>query len=239
MKVHVLAFATVADALGAQRRLDFADGATPRLSAVRDRLRAEAPQVFERTDLAWAIDGALVATGQDPLLADGCEVAILPPVSGGAPELERAPEPAPFVEPTSRAALVDGPIDIELVRSAVAARGCGATVLFVGTVRDTHNGRPVDSLTYTAYVAMALNALETLVDDLEANDNVRAAIVHRLGEVAAGDISVVLAIASAHREAAFRVGHDALERLKREVPIWKREHFADGDAVWREVESLT
>src|SRR5436305_12326699 len=86
---------------------------------------------------------------------------------------------------------------------------------------------------------MALEGLRRIVTDLEsAHESLRAAIVHRLGEVPVGEPSVVIAIASPHRAAAYDASRAALERLKAEIPIWKREHYADGGAEWREVEPL-
>ena len=86
---------------------------------------------------------------------------------------------------------------------------------------------------------MALEGLRRIVADLEAgHENLRAAIVHRLGEVSVGEPSVVIAIASPHRAAAYDASRAALERLKAEIPIWKREHYADGEAAWREEEPL-
>ena len=86
---------------------------------------------------------------------------------------------------------------------------------------------------------MALEGLRRIVADLEAgHENLRAAIVHRLGEVPVGEPSVVIAVASPHRAAAYDASRTALERLKAEIPIWKREHYADGGAEWREVEPL-
>jgi molybdopterin synthase catalytic subunit len=97
----------------------------------------------------------------------------------------------------------------------------------------------VARLTYAAYRPMAERTLGRIVADLEAaHEDLRAAIVHRLGEVAVGEASVVIAVASPHRDAAWAASRQALERLKREVPIWKREHYADGGAAWREEEPL-
>ena len=111
---------------------------------------------------------------------------------------------------------------------------------FLGTVRDQHGGRPVEKLIYSAYRPMALEGLERIVADLEAaHPDLRAAIVHRLGEVPVGEASVVIAIGSPHRAAAYEASRAALERLKAEIPIWKREHYADGEAAWREEEPLT
>jgi molybdopterin synthase catalytic subunit len=112
-------------------------------------------------------------------------------------------------------------------------------VVFLGTVRDNHAGKPVEKLTYSAYRAMALEGLRRIVEDLEAAaPGLRAAIVHRLGEVPVGEASVVIAVASPHRAAAYEASRTALERLKAEIPIWKREHYADGGVAWREEEPL-
>ncbi|MEM9554119.1 MAG: molybdenum cofactor biosynthesis protein MoaE [Acidobacteriota bacterium] len=229
MKIQVLAFASVAELLGAdQLDLELAPGS--RLSDLRRLLADRAPQLSTRGELAWAVDGALVR--DDPELADGVEVAILPPVSGGAP--------------STRVSLVDGPIDLERAQAAVAGPGFGAVLLFLGTVRDhtardERAGRVVEHLVYSAYRTMAQAKLETIVDELEraADAPLRVALVHRLGAVPVGAASVAIAVASPHREAAYEVSREALERLKREVPIWKREHYVDGAVAWREEEPLT
>lgn len=135
--------------------------------------------------------------------------------------------------------LVDGPIDVGAVEHRVADPACGAVLLFLGTVRDHHAGRRVTGLTYTAYRSMAAAALRRITAELEAGgERLRLAIVHRLGEVPVGEASVAIAAASPHRAAAYEASRQALERLKREVPIWKREHYAGGEAAWREEEPL-
>ena len=121
----------------------------------------------------------------------------------------------------------------------VADPSCGAVVVFSGTVRDSHRGRPVDRITYSAYRAMAQARLREIASRLERRyEGTRVAIVHRLGELRVGEPSVVIAVASPHREAAYAANREALERLKTEVPIWKREHYADGESRWREEEPL-
>ncbi len=172
-----------------------------------------------------AVGGQLAAGDRE--LDDGAEVALLPPVSGGAP-----------VAAPPRAELVEGAIDVADVASRVAEPRCGAVVVFSGTVRDHHQGRTVELLTYAAYRPMALETLERIAAELEAKADVRVALVHRLGDVPVGEPSVVIAVASPHRAAAYEASREALERLKREVPIWKREHYAGGDAAWREEEPL-
>ncbi len=141
---------------------------------------------------------------------------------------------------TARAALVTEPIDVAAAVAAVAGPGRGAVLAFLGTVRDAHAGRRVERLTYSAYRPMAEARLAAIVADLEStHPGLRAAIVHRLGEVPVGEPSVVIAVASPHRAAAYEASRTALERLKAEVPIWKREHYAGGGAAWREEEALT
>ena len=102
-------------------------------------------------------------------------------------------------------------------------------VVFLGTVRDHHAGRAVEKLTYSAYRRMAAEALAPDRGRTRSRaPDLRAAIVHRLGEVPVGEASVVIAIGSPHRAAAYEASRTALERLKAEIPIWKREHYADG-----------
>ncbi|HWM89935.1 MAG TPA: molybdenum cofactor biosynthesis protein MoaE [Thermoanaerobaculia bacterium] len=219
MKIRLLAFASAGDALGTtETELELPDGS--RVSDLRARLERDHPALTPLWPrLALAVDGHIA--GPDEPLPDGVEVALLPPVSGGS----------------SLAELVDGHIDVDRVVRSVEDPGFGAVVVFLGTVRKHHAGRQVEKLTYTAYRRMAADTLARIVSDLEAA-GLRAAIVHRLGEVPVGEPSVVIAVGSPHRAAAYEASRTALERLKAEVPIWKREHYAEGESVWREEESL-
>lgn len=224
MKIRLFAFASAGDALGtSEMDLDLPPGS--RVADLRDRLDRDHPglgPLWPR--LAVAVDGRVVS-GDEPL-TEGAEVALLPPVSGGTGE-------------PLRAALTDGPIDADRVTAAVSGPGRGAVVVFLGTVRDHHAGRRVEKLTYSAYRSMAVEGLRRIVAELEAaHPALRAAIVHRLGEVPVGEASVVIAVGSPHRAAAYEASRTVLERLKTEIPIWKREHYADGEAAWREEEPL-
>ncbi len=224
MKIRLLAFASAGDALGTgEMELELPAGS--RLADLRQRLDRDHPALGPLWPrLAVAVDGRIAPP--DTPLSEGAEVALLPPVSGGCDEADPAE-------------LVDGPIDAEWVAASVSGPGRGAVVVFHGTVRDHHAGRKVEKLTYSAYRPMAREALARIVEDLESDhEGLRAAIVHRLGEVPVGEASVVIAVGSPHRDAAYDASRTALERLKAEVPIWKREHYADGEAVWREEESL-
>lgn len=130
-------------------------------------------------------------------------------------------------------------LDAGALLAAVAAPGCGAQALFVGTVRDRHAGRAVRGIEYSAYERMATEVLATIERGLAAGSpGLRLRIVHRLGELAVGEASIVIAAAAPHRDAAFDACRNALERVKREAPIWKRERYSDGDSAWREEERL-
>ena len=227
--VHLVAFATAADAIGGgERDVELPTGAT--VADLRRLLEGEHPSLAAHWPrLAVAVDGRLA--GAAAPLPDGCEVALLPPVSGGS---GRGGETA-----AAQPRLVDGPLDVAAAVASVASPRRGAVVTFLGTVRDHHQGRPVERLTYDAYRPMAETVLARITAELEAeHDGLAAVILHRLGEVPAGAPSVVIAVASPHRAAAYEASRTALERLKREVPIWKREHYADGGTAWREEEPL-
>jgi len=237
MRVRLLAFASASDALGAgELELELPEPA--RVADLRAWLDARYPALAPLWPrLAVAVDGSIA--GADDPLADGAEVALLPPVSGGSGEAAAgAAAPRPRIE------LVDAPIDPRDVIARVASPSCGAVLLFLGTVRDHSRRRgeapsAVLKLTYTAYRPMARQALERIAADLErATEGLQVAIVHRLGEIPVGEPSVAIATAAHHRAAAYEASRQALERLKSEVPIWKLEHYNDGQAAWREEESL-
>jgi MoaE-MoaD fusion protein len=230
MKIRLLAFASAGDALGStETEIELPEGSTVAdLRALLDRDHPGLAPLWPR--LAVAVDGRVVKA--DAPLAEGCEVALLPPVSGGAPD-------ARLDLPRRRTALADGALDVPQALADVAGPSRGAVVLFLGTVRGSHRGREVERLTYSAYRPMAEKALETIAGDLEReHQDLRVAIVHRLGEVEVGEASVAIAVAAPHRAAAYQASRTALERLKAEVPIWKREHYSGGEAAWREEEPL-
>lgn len=231
MRIRLLAFASAADALGTgETAIELAEGAG--VADLRRELEARHPELVALwSRLAVAVDGEIA--GPETSLADGAEVALLPPVSGGSGKAVAEAPPRP------RALLTEAPIRVDDAVAAVARPSRGAVLVFLGTVRDQHRGRPVERLTYSAYRSMAEARLGRIEREIEAaGDDLGLAIVHRLGEVPAGEASVVIAAASPHRAAAYEASREALERLKREVPIWKREHYAGGDAAWREEEPL-
>jgi molybdopterin synthase catalytic subunit len=151
-------------------------------------------------------------------LQDGDEVAFIPPVSGGSG--------ARLFKVTA------DPIDPRDAENAVRHPSCGAVITFTGEVRDSARGQDVTALDYEAYAEAAEAMMGTIADEIEAEVGVdRIAIIHRVGVLSPGDASVVIAVASPHRDEAFGAARHAIERLKQIVPIWKKEHYADG-AIW-------
>ena len=125
--------------------------------------------------------------------------------------------------------LTDEPLDPVAVTDAVRRDGNGAVVTFLGTTRDNFGGKTVTRLEYEAYDAMAVKKLREVRDSLRADYGIAdIAIAHRTGRVDVGQISLVVAVASPHREAAFAACHEAVNRIKTVVPIWKKEWFSDG-----------
>jgi molybdopterin synthase catalytic subunit len=135
--------------------------------------------------------------------------------------------------------LTRAPLDSAAIAAEVAGPGRGAAVLFLGTVRDRHAGRTVVSIEYTGYEAMAESTLAAIERELAAEHaGLALRVVHRLGSLRVGEASLVIAAAAPRRDAAFEAARRALERVKREAPIWKLERYADGSSAWREEESL-
>ncbi len=131
------------------------------------------------------------------------------------------------------AELTHARIEVAPLLTAAAQPGCGAVNLFLGTTRDHHEGRRVLRLEYEAYDRMALAALAALEHAATARFALsHCFIIHRLGEVPVTEASVAVVVSSAHRGPAFEASSWIMDELKRTVPIWKKEFFADGDSHW-------
>jgi molybdopterin synthase catalytic subunit len=154
-------------------------------------------------------------------LADGAVVALIPPVSGGAPD---ALEAGVFE-------LRSEPLDPEACRRRVAHDACGACCVFTGCVRDTNRGRRVLRLDYEAYPELAAAEMERIFARCLAQHGapLRMLVQHRTGALAVGEPSVVVAVASPHRDHAFQACRFLIDELKQSLPVWKKEHYPGGE----------
>jgi MoaE-MoaD fusion protein len=164
----------------------------------------------EPEGLLYAVNREYADRGQE--LHDGDEVALIPPVSGGAFRVTEAP------------------LSLEAVAAEVADERAGAVATFTGTVRRQSRGREVTHLEYEAYAEMAEDVMARLAGDLEARyDLCSIAIHHRVGRLEVGEASVVIAISAPHRQDALAACKDAIDRLKETVPLWKKEVYEGGE----------
>jgi len=162
---------------------------------------------------------------------DGDEIALLPPVSGG---LEC--DPLELKQAGHYFALTRHTIDSRAVAARVQTGGDGAIVTFEGTVRNNTAGRATLCLDYEGYESMALRLMAQIGTEIAASHQItHIAMVHRLGRMLVGETSVAVIVTAPHRRAAFEAALEGINRLKKRVPIWKKEHFADGE-VWVEGE---
>ena len=225
MRLRVLCFGRLRDLLAPEIVAELSAPAT-----VDDLWRT----LCEQHSVLAPYDGAIaIAVNQcfatsSTLLAEGDEVALLPPVSGGLPE--------PVLPISSaHARLQRERIDPELL-AEIKNPEDGAVCLFDGIVRNHSRNRRTIYLEYEAYPAMALAGMEKLVLDALARFPVRdVRIVHRVGRLEIGETSVLIAVASAHRAAAFDACRWIIDTLKKTVPVWKKEFFEDG-ATWADGE---
>jgi MoaE-MoaD fusion protein len=164
----------------------------------------------EPPGLLYAVNREYVTRGHE--LRDGDEVALIPPVSGGA-----------FVLSTE-------PLDVAAVVAEAASDDAGAISTFIGTVRRHARGREVVRLEYEAFEEMAEPLLRSLADELTAKHGLcSVAIHHRVGVVEIGEPSIVIAVSAPHRAAAIEACHEAIDTLKQTIPLWKKEIYADGE----------
>lgn len=225
MRVNILFFGMLKELAGrASETIDVAEGAS-----VADVLRHYESQIPRLKDalpsLALAVNQQY--SGPETKLKPDDEIALLPPVSGGMPGSSAH---------LPHATIVRGIIDTQEVVAALKRGEDGAALVFEGVVRNQTRGRRTLYLEYEAYEEMALAQLEKLaVEALEKFQIRDVAIVHRLGRLEIGETSVLIAVASAHRAAAFEACRWLIDILKRTVPIWKKEFFEDG-AVWADGE---
>lgn len=151
-----------------------------------------------------------------------------PPHAATAPR-SRIPAPAGLLH----SAVTTEPIDVARLISVAQASGIGALSVFLGTVRDLNDGRPVSGMAYEAYEAMAQRELAAVASEVcDVTPGLRVAIEHRIGTLGIGEVSVAIVAAHAHRGPALDGARAIIESLKQRVPIWKCEHYVDGERAW-------
>jgi molybdopterin converting factor subunit 1 len=243
MRVRVLFFGMLKDLAG--KSSDWLD--VPEGAVVRDVLAHYESRISR---LKESLPSLAVAVNQQyadiqTKLSPDDEVALLPPVSGGSGKAADKksggqPEPTPDERGQPKdgryAAIVRARIDTQQALTAIKRGEDGAAVVFEGVVRNQTRGRKTLHLDYEAYEEMALRQMEALAQQALGQFQVRdVALIHRLGRLEIGETSVLIIVASSHRAAAFDACRWLIDTLKRTVPIWKKEYFADG-AVWADGE---
>ncbi|KAJ5116332.1 Molybdopterin synthase catalytic subunit [Penicillium angulare] len=130
--------------------------------------------------------------------------------------------------------LTYSPLDANTYLAHTSSPEAGANILFVGTTRDTFEGRAVSQLSYTCYPPLAMKTLTAIAEDaIRTHDLKGVSIAHRMGVVPIGEASITIAVSAGHRGAAWRAGEEVLEACKEKAEIWKREEFVDGGKEWR------
>jgi molybdopterin synthase catalytic subunit len=132
-------------------------------------------------------------------------------------------------------AITEERIEVESLLGKVATSSDGAFLLFLGIVRDHHEGRRVTGLLYEAYREMAEETLERIAGEAEERfETDRIVVLHRVGALAVGEVSTAIAVATPHREAAYSASRYIIEEIKSRLPVWKQERFVNGDVGWVE-----
>ena len=228
MRVRVLFFGMLRDLVGRPAEdAEFPQGAD--LRAVFESYAARFPRLRE---LASSI---VVAHNQQfadlsTNVTEGDEVAFLPPVVAGSPADTEIRQDGHYF------ALTRHSIDTRAVIARLLTGSEGAVITFEGTVRNNTKGRPTLCLDYEGYESMALKLMLQIGLELAGKYKVeRIAMVHRLGRLLIGETSVAIVVTAPHQGPAFEAAREAIDRLKKLVPIWKKEHFKDGE-VWVEGE---
>ncbi len=196
------------------------DGATVGEAAAI--LSEKYPRLGSSLGVRLAVNRTYVAL--DHVLADGDEVAVIPPVSGGTD--------------VDRVRLTRDVIDVQALAGEMQSNEAGAIITFVGTVRaEQADARTLAALDYHAYEDMALEQMAAIRRHAgEKFEILDATIMHRLGKLGLGEASIAIVVAAAHRAAAFDAARWIIDAVKADVPIWKKDVWADGETSWVEPE---
>jgi molybdopterin synthase catalytic subunit/molybdopterin converting factor small subunit len=214
----------------AEELLELEPGA--RLETVFDHYAARFPRLGEMSESILAARNQQFCS-RETVVVEGDEIALLPPVSGGAcrytHQIVEEPKGHFF-------ALTREPIDTGELRARLLRGEDGAVVCFEGVARNNRRGRPTLYLDYECYEPMAVKMMAQIGCELARAYSIgRIGMVHRLGRVGIGETSVAVLVTAPHRKAAFEAASEGINRLKHRVPIWKKEYFEDGE-VWVEGE---
>ena len=212
MRLNVRLFGTLRESVGTDlEQFEVPDSCT--VGQLRPKIAEGIPALAELGDRV-AVSVNFEIASNDHVLREGDEVALLPPVSGGA----------------GACSISDSPLVEADVAARVAGRDAGGVVTFVGAVRDHARGQEIDHLEYEAYPEMALREMDKIVEAVGKRwPGTRVAIAHRTGRLEIGEAAVVIAAASAHRAEAFEACRFAIDTLKETVPIWKKEVTPGGE----------
>lgn len=226
MRVRVLFFGQLKELVGrADDQLELAEGS--RLETVFAHYASQTPKLAALAASVAMARNQRFAPPDEPL-EDGDEVALMPPVSGGSPWLACNRRDGVF------AAVTEQPIDSRALVADMQGDGDGAVVTFEGVVRNHSLGRQTLFLDYECYAPLALRQLEAIGSDVLKRFEIHGiGLVHRVGRLQIREASVAIVVAAAHRQPAYEASLEAINAVKRQVPVWKKEHFADGE-VWVE-----
>ncbi len=233
IRVHIRFFAGHRDIVGQpEMTLVLEPGTT--VGMLWERLSSEHPRLRGYTGrLLYAVNQQFSDLATE--LRDGDEVAYIPPVSGGTDaNIPDSSAPASYVD-IAPFVITTAPLDPMPLIRYVQTAGDGAIVTFAGVVRDHFAGRATAYLIYEAYAEMVVPVLQQLADEARSRWPIgRIAVHHRVGRLEIGETAVLVVVAAPHRQAAFAASEYIMDRIKEVAPIWKREHWADGQHEWRE-----
>ena len=216
MTIEILYFASLSDLMERDSEtLELAEGSTA--AQMLDVLEEQSP-VLRDFDRRFRVAVNQTFVELDSVIPDGAEVAFIPPVSGGEP-------------PSVKVSISKAELDIQAATQAVRRNDCGAVVTFLGTVRDLTGDQVTDKLDYTAYEKMAESELRAICEEAIQRWELGGIVVeHRIGSLHPGEVAVVVACSSAHRDGAFEAARFLIDTTKERVPLWKKEFSPDGTA---------
>jgi MoaE-MoaD fusion protein len=233
VRVRVLFFGLIRDVVGVREdSLDVPDGS--RLETVFEHYAARFPRLREMAASTVLALNQQFSTPAAPL-AEGDEIAFLPPVSGGSGPVITHPYSHRIDDPEGHFfAITREPIDGTAIARQILRGEDGAFVNFEGVARNNTKGRGTRYLEYECYEGMAVKMMAEIGLDIAKKYEIgRIAMVHRLGRIEIKETSVAVVVTSPHRRAAFDAALEGINRLKKVVPVWKKEYFVDGE-VWVE-----